>query len=151
MIPGTSFASSALMASARHAALFSLVAITAAAEGRLHTPNVAHRLVRPVQASSRSSLLLAAAPLPPPDNAKGVAVAWGVCGFLGILAEPTHGKTVLQPFFRLSEATAAYYLLQSGVPPNRDHHGRAGGALRLHHVYRTGDQVFIPLQTAVSS
>ena len=33
-----------------------------------------------------TTMLVAASPTPPSRNAKGAAVAWGVCGFLGILA-----------------------------------------------------------------
>ena len=50
----------------------------------------AHALTLPrshrvVLGRSRAVTLIAAPP-PPAPNAKGIAVAWGVCGFLGILA-----------------------------------------------------------------
>lgn len=64
------------------AVFLSLIAL-ASCEARLVSPSVGHRLVRP---NLSSNMLVAASPSPFRDNARGLSVAWGVCGFLGILA-----------------------------------------------------------------
>ena len=62
-------------------------------------PSVRGRLVQPTRPAS---MLVAASPATPPENAKGLAVAWGVCGFLSILASAIRrlAPIALQPVVR---------------------------------------------------
>jgi len=58
---------------------------------------------RPVPVMPRPAMLVAAVPPPAqPENAQGLKVAWGVCGFLSILASAVGRLTpiALQPFAR---------------------------------------------------
>ena len=75
-----------------------LLAIVSVSEGYALT-TARHRTV----AMPRSALLAASvAPAAEPENAQGLAVAWGVCGFLGILASALARLTpiALQPFIQ---------------------------------------------------
>lgn len=62
-----------------HHLLLLLVGVMSVGEGHALSLPSPKRPMRPV-------LLSAAQPSPPAANAQGVTVAWGVCGFLGILA-----------------------------------------------------------------
>ena len=82
--------------SARRQLTFLLVVVAAGTDA-LTTPR------HPKVALPRSALLAASvAPVPgaEPENARGLAVAWGVCGFLSILASALGRLTpiALQPF-----------------------------------------------------
>jgi len=67
-----------------------LLAILSVSEGYALTVMKNRPSPRPIMQGDRSTqpviLTAAAAAPPPPANAQGLAVAWGVCGFLGILA-----------------------------------------------------------------
>ena len=85
------------------------IALAGSASGFVE-PSLNLRRVQPMRPISSAPVLVASSP--PPENAKGLAVAWGVCGFLAILASAIGrlAPIAMQPFVR-NDLTPLHWLL----------------------------------------